>query len=787
MKAVILAGGEGRRLRPLSLNRPKPMTPLLGRPVLEHIINLLKSHGITQLCLTLCHHPEEIMSYFGDGHNLGVSITYFIEEQPLGTAGGVAACRDWIGEEDFLVMGGDCICDLNLSQAILFHEKQGGVATLVLYPHKTPLEYGLVHLDTQGRITHFLEKPTWGQVMTNLINTGIYILKSSVLDQIPQGKSYDFGKDLFPKLLLENIPMYGAVEEGYWRDMGDCPSYLQCCADILHGRVNLPIEGEKIGRGIWSQSAIPPDVTLIAPCWIDKNVTLGDHSLIGPHVVVEEGCSIGQGAMVQRSVLLAGSGVEGQTTTYGAILCPRAAVGRGATLHRGAVLGEGARAECGATIMENVRIWPGRCTPRGEQIRQSITQRWGGEPLTFGDGGVIRGTLGEEIDVHQLLTLGGLVAGRGQILLGCGGGEGSRILAQAFASGVGAAGGQVAIHRLTTPAQASWLAQRQQAPLSLFVEGDGDVCYLHLFGAEGLPLGREQQRKLEQGLQLGEWVRASAQSMGRMTSLTLQPREYSRDIASRAPLYRIPLHAVHVAVTGETAGDEALRQALSAMGCTVGRSWRQGVASFSLCHGGLRLTARDEGGTEVDSGQLLAILTLIEMENGGGRVAVPPSATAAVELVAAGFQGKVLRLGRDGVEGETLYASLPWLRDGAFAGARIVSRMAVTGENLGQLLQKIPRLTASRREIPVQGGRGQVMEALVGQDGPKNLGGEGIRLRTGGGWVYLAPMSRRAALQVVAEGVDMELSAELCDQYAAHIQAIDRRCCQQDSQFHPQK
>ncbi len=786
MRAIIMAGGEGSRLRPLSLGHPKPMTSLLGRPVLHHIVDLLKAHGITQICMTLCHHPEDIMGYFGDGSAHGVSITYFVEEAPLGTAGGVKACRQWLGEEDFLVMAGDCICDLNLSEAILFHQNQGGQATLVLHPHKTPLEYGLVHLDSQGRITHFLEKPTWGQVMTNLVNTGIYILSPNLLEGVPEGEVYDFGKDLFPSLLREGTPIYGSVLSGYWRDMGDCHSYLNCCSDIIHGKVKMAVEGEKIGRGIWSQSPVPPDVTLIAPCWIGKNVRLASHSIIGPHVVLEEGCSIGKGAMVQRSVLLAGSGLEESATAYGGILCPRATMGVGAVLHRGGVLGEGARAERGATIMEEVRIWPHRSTPRGERIHRSIVGGERPQPLEFGDGGIIRGTLGEDMEVNQLMVLGSLVAGWGQILLGCSG-DGGRILSQAFASGVGSAGGQVVFHRLQSPAQASWLVDRQQMELSLFVEQEGERCYLHLVGAEGLPLPRGTQRKLEQGLRLGEVVRVAAQGLGGMSSLAVRPQDYARDVAHRTPLYRIPLHAVTVAVTGETAGDNALRQALTAVGCTVLTGWRHGVPSFSVTHGGMRLVAREESGAEIEGGQLLALVTLIEMENGEGRVAVPPSATAAVELVGAGFGGTVLRLGRDGREAEQLYRSLPWLRDGVFACVRIASRMAMTGEGLCDLLKKIPRLTTQRREVPVRGGRGQVMEGLVGEDDQRNSGGEGVRFHTRGGWVYLAPLSRREALQVVAEGVDMEVSAQLCDHYAAHIQTIDRRCCEQDSQFHPEK
>ncbi len=781
MRAVIMAGGEGSRLRPLSLGHPKPMTSLVGRPVLEHIINLLKSPGITRLCITLCHHPEEIMGYFGDGNKFGVSITYFTEERPLGTAGSVKACMDWLGGEDFLVLGGDCICDLDLSTAILHHGEKKGVATLLLHPHKTPLEYGIVHLDTKGRVTRFLEKPTWGQVMTNLVNTGIYILSNEAMERVPVGEIYDFGKDLFPKLLTEGRELYGEVVEGYWRDIGDCQSYLDCCADVLHGKVKLEMGAPKVGRGIWANSHIPPDVTIVAPCFIGENVTLKSHSLVGPHVVVEDGCSIGENAMIQRSVLQRGSRIERDATAYGAILCPDAHVGVGAVLHRGAVLGEGARGERGSTIMEGVRLWPHRCAPRGERVTHSLTGQLRHSPLTFGDGGIIRGTLGEDLDVRQMMVLGGLLAGRGEVLLGYTGGNGARILSQACASGVGSAGGEVAFHRLQSPAQSGWLAGERKAAAALFVEQEGERCYLHLVGEEGLPLHTSVLRELERGLALGDIPRVSAEGMGGVTALSVSEREYVRSIASRAPLYRILLHPVTLGVVGESAGDQALRHALVSMGCTVLRGWRQGIPTLSTCHGGTRLVARDEEGTEVDRGQLLGLITLIEMENGDRRVAVPPAHSSVVELVARGFGGEALRLGRDGREAEALYGKLPWLRDGAFAGARIASRMAVTGERLRDMLQKIPRLSVHRKEVPLSAGRGQVMEKLMGEENLRNDGGEGVRIHSRGGWVYLAPLSRRAALQVVAEGADMELSAELCDQFATRIRGIDGACCEQDS------
>ena len=226
MKAVILAGGEGTRLRPLSLGLPKPMTPLFDRPVMAHILHLLRRHGITEIAVTLQYMPQAVTGYFGDGSEFGVRLHWFIEEEPMGTAGGVKRCMSFLGDEDFLVISGDAVCDLDLSAALAFHQARRPAATLVLYRHPTPLEYGLVLTDGDGRVERFIEKPSWGQVLTNMVNTGIYLLTAEAMAAVPQGRPCDFGKELFPALLERGADLRGFAPAGYWRDMGDCAAYL---------------------------------------------------------------------------------------------------------------------------------------------------------------------------------------------------------------------------------------------------------------------------------------------------------------------------------------------------------------------------------------------------------------------------------------------------------------------------------------------------------------------------------------------------------------------------------
>lgn len=244
MKAIIMAGGEGTRLRRVTGELPKPMVPLLGKPLMERIIDLLRRSGITEICATLQYHPQPIMDYFGNGERLGVSLSYALETTPLGTAGGVKNCGDFCGDEDVLVISGDAACDFDLRALTEAHRDSGAAATLALYESADPLAYGLVVPDRRGDVCCFLEKPDWQRVVTNLVNTGIYVLSPRAMAAVPRGEPFDFARQLFPLLLEQGERLHTRVMEGYWCDIGSPRAYYRCCLDALDGKLRLPDEPE---------------------------------------------------------------------------------------------------------------------------------------------------------------------------------------------------------------------------------------------------------------------------------------------------------------------------------------------------------------------------------------------------------------------------------------------------------------------------------------------------------------------------------------------------------------
>ena len=237
-KAVIMAGGFGTRLRPLTMSIPKPMAPVANIPMVEHIINLLKEHNITDLVILLYFQPESITSYFGDGSKFGVTIQYVQATADYGTAGAVKNAYELL-QERFIIISGDVLTDFDLSKAVQFHLDNQASATLLLTRVPNPLQYGIVMTSEDGHIQRFLEKPSWGQVFSDTINTGIYILEPEVLDYIPYQKEFDFAKDLFPFMLKEEMPLYGFIAEGYWRDIGNLNEYQLGQFHALIGRVKL--------------------------------------------------------------------------------------------------------------------------------------------------------------------------------------------------------------------------------------------------------------------------------------------------------------------------------------------------------------------------------------------------------------------------------------------------------------------------------------------------------------------------------------------------------------------
>ena len=385
---------------------------------------------------------------------------------------------------------------------------------------------------------------------------------------------------------------------------------------------------------------------------------------------------------------------------------------------------------------------------------------------------MLRGTLGEELGPEQMVSLGRAMGRLGRVGLGHAGGEGAAMLGRAAGAGVVAAGGTVLGHELRFPAGAAWLAGAYGLPASLFISQMGSEITLYLFGPDGLALPHEGQRALERELSGGTPEQPAA--LGVWEHFAGARNRYTRQAAQSALLRDLPLRPLTLCIPQDSPADRAMAETLRRMGATVIREETAGLPSFSAAQGGFALQGRDEKGRLLSPERLLTLLCLIELEDGDGRVAVPDSAPAAIDVAAAGYCGTVLRLGRDGAQARALYSRLPWLRDACFAAARLTARMGLTGESLQTLDGKAPRFSTSRQEVPLAGDSVPLLAALAAEEPRCTPVGQGVRLRTGSGWISLLPLKQRPVLRVVAECSDLELAEELCGFYARKVARLDR-------------
>lgn len=312
-----MAGGMGTRLRPLTARRPKPMLPVAGRPVMEHIVRLLARHGFREIQTTLQYLPECIQAHFGDGRRWGVAMRHHVEREPLGTAGGVKALMTDLGdwEETYVIISGDALTDVDLTRLVRFHRERGALVTMALRQVEDPSQFGVVEVDGRGRILRFQEKPAPGTAFSNLVNTGIYVIEGRALAAVPTGLPWDFARNLFPLLLERGEPLYGCLVPGYWCDIGTPASYLQANWDCLTGRVAVDMPGRYAGDGIWLGEGVRlgEDVRLEGPALIGDGAVVGSGARIGPFAVVGDGVRVDEGAVLQGAVLWEGAGLLGGT------------------------------------------------------------------------------------------------------------------------------------------------------------------------------------------------------------------------------------------------------------------------------------------------------------------------------------------------------------------------------------------------------------------------------------------------------------------------------------------
>jgi mannose-1-phosphate guanylyltransferase len=356
VQAVILAGGEGTRLRPLTLARAKPVVPLLNHPFLAYQLTLLREHGIRDVILACSYRIDDVRAALGDGSALGVRLRYAVEDEPLGTGGGIRHAAD-LRKGTLVVLNGDVLTDADLSAMCRFHEERRSRTTIYLTRVADTRAYGLVELDERGRILAFREKPTRDEeITTDTINAGIYLIDAALLPRIPRDRMVSVEREFFPALVAERVPAFGWVAGAYWRDIGSPAAYRAAQIDLLDGRVRTTLRpaGDDSGAGVWLGPGghRASDARVERPAVVGRGVTIEPGAVVGPHTVIGDGSTIGAGARVEGAVLWEGVRVGPGALLRDCIVAARALIGARAEIAPGVVLASAAE------VPDDARVSP---------------------------------------------------------------------------------------------------------------------------------------------------------------------------------------------------------------------------------------------------------------------------------------------------------------------------------------------------------------------------------------------------------------------------------------------
>ncbi len=376
MKAVVMAGGFGTRIQPLTNSIPKPMLPIMNRPMMEHTILNLRDLGITEFIVLLYFKPDIIKDYFKDGSAWGINITYVVPDDDYGTAGAVKKAQEYIGNENFIIISGDLVTDFDFQKIFDYHKAKQSKLTITLTSVDNPLEFGVVIANEEGRIEKFLEKPSWGEVFSDTINTGIYIIEPEILDYIPKNENFDFGKDLFPLLMRKGVELMAGHAQGYWRDVGNPESYRDVYEDILSGKMKLNLGGEaiKYPEGVLiceEDDRFDESIEIVGIVILGKNVTIKRGSKLS-NVVIGDNVTVGGSSKIRNTVIWNDVTIGRNATLDGCVICNHNQIGKNVTAKSGLILAEGCEIGELVTVEKDVTIWPYKVIEDASIVSHSV-------------------------------------------------------------------------------------------------------------------------------------------------------------------------------------------------------------------------------------------------------------------------------------------------------------------------------------------------------------------------------------------------------------------------------
>ncbi|HTX02051.1 MAG TPA: sugar phosphate nucleotidyltransferase [Candidatus Acidoferrales bacterium] len=827
MKAVVMAGGEGSRLRPLTSRTPKPLVPIANKPVMQHIIELLRRHGITELVANVHYLADEIESYFGDGSNFGVSITYVVEDTPLGTAGAVKLAQPLLSD-DFLVISGDVLTDCDISAIVERHRSQRNDATIGLMRVSNPLEFGVVITDDDGRISRFLEKPSWGEVFSDTINTGIYVLRPHVLDRMERGSVYDFSRDIFPPMLRDGERLGSYILQSYWTDVGNLQQYQQANYDTLAGHVETEHSGIEIEAGIWTgeRCRIHPSAELTGPLQLGDDVQIGEGVTLEGPATIGDRTIIGDRAKIVRAVVWddayvgADSSLTDCTVADHDILKDHVVVGEGVVIGSRVTVGSSAR------IRPLLRIWPDKTISSGSIVSMSLVYgaKWPGS--LFGGIGV-SGLANLEITPEYASKLGeafGSYLNPGAtVAISRDGHPVSGLMCRSLVAGLMSTGINV-VELNSYPLPLSRFATREIGEAGVHVRispNDAQSVLFEFLDKNGINIDKATERKIENLFFREDFRRMPVDDVG---IPTFPARTYERyESAFLKALAPTHLRERRFRIAIDYAGGSAtlvLPRLLSKLGVdaiaingyfgderpigsggTENLEQLRGIVTSLKADLGVVLdpdaeafTLVDDRGAVIGGSQLLVLLTSLAVSAyPNAKIAVPVTAPHAVEAVCEHHRATVVRTKSDrrtlmalaadpeagitfagGPNDEVIFPEMHSAFDGMYALAKTLELLAASGRKLSELNAELPHWHMAMRTVSCPWEhKGRIMRSLIDEQRNGHIQLlDGLRIEHDDGWVLILPDATDPAFKVFAEGGSEESASRYVETISERIEDL---------------
>ncbi|MFC1475307.1 sugar phosphate nucleotidyltransferase [Candidatus Zixiibacteriota bacterium] len=827
MKAIIMAGGFGTRLRPLTINTPKPMVPIGNISIMEHVANLLKKHGLTDITSLLYFQPDTIKNHFKDGSNFGINMNYVRPNEDYGTAGAV---RYAVGDpsEPVLIISGDLITDFDLSEALKWHREKSSKATILLTRIDNPLAYGIVITKEDGRIERFLEKPSWGEAFSDTINTGIYILEPEVLKLIPPNTNFDFSQNLYPLLLSKKMGLYGKIMTGYWKDIGNVNEYHQVHVDLFENKLNLNFNYQK-QKSQKTETSQGQNVTL------GKNIKFSGKVILGDDVTIEDNCSFHNCVIGNRShiesdceikdtILWADNDIGHDSVMNNAIVCNNSRIGHNVQLMDKVIISDDCYIGNSATVKANCKIWPSKTVDEGAIVSSSMVwgEKWNRELFTNSK---ISGLALTEITPEMTVTIGAafgaFLGGNCEVIISRDASDTSRLLKRGLIAGLLASGVDVAdIETLPVPVVRYCLSKSNYSAGIYIRHNPNDYRQIDMifFDGDGLDIPTSKSKKIERMYFGEDFSRASLDQIGHLDMPKHPLIDYRKDFMANIDSELIKKAGFKIIIDHSNGSSSDIFPTLfSELGINAtelnatlnprkfssspqenAQALVQISSIVTSLHADIgliinpaaeKVSVVDEDGKLIDSQLFLLLMTNLYLQTHDcKKIAVPVAASMGVEEIASDYGIEVIRVASDhlsmmqifsrgdidfvgGTRGGLIIPGFQMGSDAVFTTVKILEMMAKTKITLGNLRKKHEDFFRKEISVPCPWSKkGTVMRQLIINTADKERQLiDGVRIFEDKGWTLLTPDRETASFKIIAESKSQEETDNLINHYQSLV------------------